>query len=89
MMMSDGFASAPRKDVKKAMKLAQQKTKLMQKLDLRTRFVFEMIEFYHFAVNARRMGISCENDPEIFKQEALKYAKMFGDCFIYFYNSFI
>ena len=68
------------------MKLAQKKTKLVQKLDIRTGFVYEMIDFYHFAVNARRLGISCPNDPDIFKQEALKYAKLFGDFFIYAYN---
>ena len=42
-----------------------------------------------FAVKAQREGISCENDPEVFKQEALKYAKMLGDDYLHFYNTTI
>ena len=79
-------ASASRKAVKKAMKLAQERVKLIQKLDIRELFVQEMINFYGFAKMARRMDISCENDPEIFKKEALKYAKLFGDELLYYYN---
>ena len=45
-----------------------------------------MINFYALAVMARRMNISCENEPEIYKQEAFKYAKMFGDNYIHSYN---
>ena len=77
----------PRRDVKKAMKLSQQHTKLLQKLGLRAAFVPAMIGFYCAAIMARRMDISIlENDPEVFKQEALKYAKMFGDRYIHYYN---
>ena len=77
----------PRRDVKKAMKLSQQKTKLIQKLSLRSEFVCAMINFYRAATRAREMDISIlENDPDIFKQEALKYAKMFGDNYIHKYN---
>ena len=89
LMRCEGSASVPRRDVKKAMKLAQKKTKLVQKLNMRAMFVDEMIGFYHFAVNAKSMGISCPNDPDIFKQEALKYAKMFGDAYIYTCNKYI
>lgn len=32
-------------------------------------------------------AVSCENDPEAFKQEALKYAKMCGDSYLHFYNT--
>ena len=59
---------------------------LTQKLNVRSAVVAGMICYYHLAVKARRMGISCENDPETFKQEALNYAKMFGDCYIHLYN---
>ena len=76
-----------RRAVKKAMKLAQRMVKLLKKLDLRGVFVSAMMSFYHLAVLARRMNISIlENDPEVFKQEALKYAKMFGDNYLHFYN---
>ena len=76
----------PRKSVKKAMKLAQRRVKLIKKLNLRTDFVAEMLNFYRAAIIARKMDIRCENDPDIFKQEALKYAKMFGDNYIHHYN---
>ena len=68
------------------MKLAQRRVKLIKKLNIRAEIITEMIDFYRLAVMARRMNISCENDPDIFKQEALKYAKMFGDNYIHFYN---
>ena len=75
-----------RKDMKKAMKVAQRRVKLTQKLNLRNVFVGAMFDFYKLAVRARRMNISCENDPDIYRQEALKFAKMFGDNYIHFYN---
>ena len=69
------------------MKLTQQRVNLIKELDLRAEFVCEMIGSYCAAISARRMNISpSENDPDIFKQEALKYAKMFGDCYLHFYN---
>ena len=75
--------------MKKAMKLTQRKVKLVQKLDLRALFVAMMIDFCLAATRAREMNISIlENDPEIFKEEALKYAKMYGDCFIHLYNKY-
>ena len=77
---------APRRNVKKVMKLVQKFVKLTQKLNLREGFLPGMLSFYHYAALARRMNISCENDPEIYKQEAWKYAQMFGDEYIHFYN---
>ena len=74
----------PRRSVKKSMKLAQERLKLIQKLNLREIFVIEMLHFYSAASQAKRYDISAP-DPDIFKQEALKYAKMFGD----FYNNFL
>ena len=62
----------------------------MQKLNLRAEFVSEMIGFYEAATLAKMMNISfVEKNPDIFKQEAWKYAKMFGDGYIYFYNKHI
>ena len=60
-------------------KLSQRRTKLVQKLDLRA----------GFAVAAKRLGISCENDLQVFKKEALKYAKMCGDSHLHLYNTFL
>ena len=70
------------------MKLAQERLKLIQKLNLREIFVIEMLHFYSAASQAKRYDISAP-DPDIFKQEALKYAKMFGDTSLNFYNNFL
>ena len=84
LMRSEGSPRRP--IVKKAMKLTQRKTNLVKNLNIRDRFVAEMVTSCRFAVEAKRLGISCKNDPEIFKQEAFKYAKMFGDFYICSYN---
>ena len=86
----EGSDPVPRGSLKKCLKLAQQRVKLTQKLDLRAEFVAAMIGFYGAATMAKEMDISIlENDPDTFKQEALKYAKMFGDCYIYYCNQYI
>ena len=77
-----------RKSMKKAMKLSNQRMELIKKLNIRALFVTEMLEFYIAATNAKMMGITV-TDPVIFKDEARKYAKMFGDCFIHGYNTFL
>ena len=74
---------------KKAMKLAQRRVKLIQKLNIRSGIVNEMINFYALAVDARNVGISTENDPDIFLQEAWKYAVMFGDLYIDLYFKYL
>ena len=77
----------PRRKLKKVMKLTQRRVKLLQTLNIREAFVSGMIDFYRLAVMARRMGISLlREEPDIYKQEALKYAKMFGDNYIHLYN---
>ena len=58
----------------------------MQKLNLRALYMSERLMSYGYAVEARRRGIPCDNVPDVFKQEALKYAKMFGDNYIHFYH---
>ena len=75
--------------VMKDLKLSQQRVELVQNLNIRARFVAAMIEFYQIAVLARLIGISCENDPSTYKQEAWKYAQMFGDCYIQQYKSLL
>ena len=88
LMRREGSEPVPRRNMKKVMKLAQRRVKLIEKLNIRAGIAAEMINFYALAVLARRMNISCENEPEIYKQEAFKYAEMFGDCGIHFYNRF-
>ena len=78
--------SEPRRNMKKVMKLNQKIVKLIQKLNIPTMFFSAMINFHDLAVMARRMNISCENEPGTFKLEALKYARMFGDNYIHYYN---
>ena len=83
----DGSDPVPRRNFKKALKLTQQRMKLIQKLDLRAAFVHVMIDFYLSATWAKGLDISIlKNDPDIFKQEALKYAKLYGDNYIHQYN---
>ena len=83
----DRTESDPRKNLKKAMKLSQKKTNLVQTLNIRAGVMPAMIDFYGAATRARMFGVHCENDPDIYKQEALKYAKMFGDQSLHFYNN--
>ena len=45
-----------------------------------------MLNFFVVASDAKSIGISAP-DPDIFKKEALKYAQMFGDAEMHFYNT--
>ena len=83
-VMSSEFCNSG--SLKKIMKLAQKKIKLCQKLNIRSMFVTELIEHYQLAGLAREKGVSCENDADTFKQEAQKYAKMYGDVYINLYR---
>ena len=86
LLRREGSEPVPGRDVKKAMKLYQRSVKLAEKLDLRVMCFEVMINFYDLAVMAREMGITSQNEPEFYKQECLKYAKIFGDGYIYDYN---
>ena len=87
LVKAEGSEEVRKRDVKKAMKLSQQRVKLVQKLGLRAAFLAAMMDFYFAATWARGLDISIlENDPDIFKEEAWKYAKMFGDRYIHYYN---
>ena len=86
LLNPENYTSVSRRDMKKAMKLAQRRVKLIQELNLRTCFVPAMSDFYGLAIMARRIDVTSENDPDVFKQEALKYAKMFGDNQLHHYN---
>ena len=79
--------SLERRSMKRAMKLAQKKTNIVQRLQIRVDYFTEMVVFFFAATRARAMGVSAP-DPDIYKREALKFAKMFGDRHIYFYNRF-
>ena len=85
LLKCEGSNPVPKREMKKAMKLSNEKVELIKKLNLRDSFVREMVEFYLAATLAREREISAP-DPDIFKHEALKYAKMFGDIYIYYYN---
>ena len=88
LLNDDGSLPASRRELKKIMILAQQELELVKKLNLRITFVTSMLRFYCCAVEAKKMNIEIKNDPEVFKEEAFKYAKMFGDSDIHFYNKF-
>ena len=81
-LLRDGWS---RRDVKKAMKVVQQRVNLVQKLNIRYMFASAMVDFYVAATDAKNLGISAP-DPEKFKQEALKYAKKYGDALTYYCN---
>lgn len=76
-------------DLKKLMKLAHQRVNMMKKLNLRTGYVGAMICFYKLSVQARSMNIPCAREPDTYKQEAWKYAEMFGDRTIHVYKSIL
>ena len=88
LMCGESHPVSRRSNMKKVLKLFQKKTNMVKNLNLRTEFVTAMIEFYRAAIKAKSMKISCKNDPDIYKQEALKYAKMFGDIHLHLYNKF-
>ena len=87
MQLLDCGESISRKSMKKVLKLSQQRVDLTKELGLRTGFVGTMVLFYKMALLAGTMDIPCVNDPEIYRQEALKYAKIFGDNYIHLYNN--
>ena len=90
LLRRQGSDPVPRRNFKKSMKLTVQRTKLIQKLGLRAVFVPVMIDSYLCASRARRLNISIlANDPDVFKQEAWKYAQMFGDNYIHEYKKMI
>ena len=88
LLRREGSDRVSKKDLKKAMKVSNQRVKLVQKLDVRAMFVHEMIEFYHAATKARMVGTSA-SDPDIYKQEAWKYAKICGDFYIHLVSKYI
>ena len=85
-LMASSEGPEMRKRHEKVMKLAQQRVFMIRKLNLRAGFVGEMILFYQLALLARLVDIRTSSDPDTFKQEAWKYAEMFGDNYIHLYN---
>ena len=79
----------PRRSMKKALKLAQERLELVQRLDLKAQAVYETMNLYLLAVKEKKMGFSCVNDPDVYKQDAFKHAKMFGDLYVYGCNKFL
>ena len=81
-----GCEGGPSKEAaEKVMMLAQEKMELVEKLNIRLMFVYEMVNLYFASRRARRMGISAP-DPETFKQKALESAQKFGESTINYCN---
>ena len=62
----------------RAMMLTVERWELVKKLDSRLSFVSELLQVYLLASDYKKLGISVP-DPNIFKREALDYAKKYGD----------
>ena len=67
-----------RSPMESAMKLCQKILELIKDLDIRSMIVIELTNTACIASKAKMMGISVP-DPNMFRQEALEYAKKFGD----------
>ena len=74
-----GESSVSRKSMKRAMKLSGDRMTLVKKLDIRAAFVGEMINFHRAAIRAKMLGISVHPEPNVLRQEALKWARICGD----------
>ena len=85
-LMASSEGPEMRKRHEKVMKLAQQRLFMIKKLNLRARFYGEMIWFYKLAILAGHLDIRTSSNPDTYKQEAWKYAEMFGDNYIHDYN---
>ena len=65
--------------------MAVERLELVKKLDYRMEFVRELLQVYKLAVESKMLGIPAP-DPNIFKREALDYAKKQGDVGMYDYK---
>ena len=74
--------------LKIAVGLCQELVKLVKELDLRLEFVNQLLNTYEGAKCATMMGgFRGVPDPNIFKNEALKYCQLFGDSDINHFNT--
>ena len=74
--------------MERAMKLTLERVELVKKLDIRSKLVIELINVFILASKFKRRGIPGP-DPEIYKEEALHYARMFGEEMMNVYNQCI
>jgi hypothetical protein len=75
----NGESSDPRKCMERAIKVFGDRLTLVKKLDIRAAFVYEMINFHRAAIRAKMLGISVHPEPNVLRQEALKWARICGD----------
>ena len=71
--------------LKRVVKLTQESLNLLRELDIRQRFVMELLTAFKLTSMAKIMGIPAP-DPNVFKREALDQAKMYGDAEMNIYN---
>ena len=69
------------------MEHSQEIVELVKKLDIRLEFVNQLLNTFEGAQNAVMMGLRGAPDPRIFRAEALRYCKMFGDTDMQHYNT--
>ena len=72
----------------RAMMLTLERLELVKKLDYRMSIVLELLQVYKLASESKMLGMSAP-DPNIFKVEALDYARKYGDVKLNEYNIFL
>ena len=72
--------------LKRVVKLTLESLNLVRKLDIRQRFVMELLTAFKLTSMAKMRGIPAP-DPNVFKREALDHAKMYGDAEMNIYNN--
>ena len=72
--------------LKRVVKLTLESLNLVRKLDIRQRFVMELLTAFKLTSMAKMRGIPAP-DPNVFEREALDHAKMYGDAEMNIYNS--
>ena len=71
----------------RAVEHSQEIVELVKKLDIRLEFVNQLLNTFEGAQHAVMMGLRGAPDPRIFRAEALRYCKMFGDTDMQHYNT--
>ena len=66
---------------------SQEIVELVKKLDIRLEFVNQLVNTFEGAQHAVMMGLRGAPDPRIFRAEALRYCKTFGDTDMQHYNT--
>ena len=86
LMKSSLSGQGGKMKLKRVIKLNQERLNLVKKLDIRHRFVLELLNAFNLTSKAKMRGIPTP-DPNVFKREALDHAKMYGDAEMNIYNN--